>query len=39
MDYGNEISELLAEGWSYKDAAEWYAFVVVADEDCTLEDC
>ena len=27
MDYGNEISELIAEGWGYEDAAEWCAFV------------
>lgn len=27
MDYGNEISELIAEGWNYEDAAEWCAFV------------
>lgn len=27
MDYINEISELLSEGWSYEDAIEWCAFV------------
>jgi hypothetical protein len=27
MEYGNEINELLAEDWSYEDAAEWCAFV------------
>ena len=27
MDYSNEISELIADGWSYEDAAEWCAFV------------
>ena len=27
MDYSNEISELLSEGWSYEDAVEWCAFV------------
>ena len=27
MDYSNEISELIAEGWNYKDAADWSAFV------------
>ena len=27
MDYSNEISELIAEGWNYEDAVEWCAFV------------
>ena len=27
MNYSNEISELLSEGWSYEDAIEWCAFV------------
>ena len=27
MDYGNEINELIYEGWSYEDAAAWCAFV------------
>lgn len=27
MEYGHEISELLAAGWSYEDAVEWCAFV------------
>lgn len=31
MDYGNEISELLAEGWSYDDAAEWCVFIAGED--------
>lgn len=26
-DYGNEISELLAEGWDYDEAVEWCRFV------------
>lgn len=31
MDYSNEVSELLSEGWSYEDAAEWCAFVAGED--------
>jgi hypothetical protein len=31
MDYSNEISELLATGWSYEDATEWCAFVACED--------
>ena len=26
-DYGNEINELIAEGWSYEEAAGWCEFV------------
>lgn len=26
-DYGNEISELIAEGWTYEEAEEWCKFV------------
>lgn len=26
-DYGNEISELLAEGWDYEEAVEYCEFV------------
>ena len=31
MDYSNEISELIDEGWSWEDAAEWCAFVAGED--------
>ena len=31
MDYSNEVSELLSEGWSYEDAIEWCAFVAGAE--------
>ena len=31
MNYSNEISELLSEGWSYEDAIEWCAFVAGED--------
>ena len=31
MEYSNEISELIADGWSYEDAAEWCAFVAGED--------
>lgn len=26
-DYGNEISEMLADGYDYEDAVEWCKFV------------
>ena len=26
-DYGNEISELLANGWDYDEAVEWCEFM------------
>ena len=26
-DYGNEIAELLADGWDYDEAVEWCEFV------------
>lgn len=35
-DYGNEISELLADGWSYEDAVDYCEFVCgteVEDEE------
>lgn len=31
MDFGNEISELLANGWSYEEAIEWCAFILGED--------
>ena len=31
MNYSNEISELLSEGWRYEDAVEWCAFVAGED--------
>jgi hypothetical protein len=27
MDYGNELNELIADGWSYRDAVEWFEFI------------
>lgn len=27
MDYGNEINELISDGWSYEAAVEWCEFV------------
>lgn len=26
-DYGNEISEMLGDGWEYDDAVEWAKFI------------
>lgn len=31
-DYGNEISELIANGWTYEDAVEWCKFVYGEEE-------
>jgi hypothetical protein len=27
MDYGNELNELIADGWSYRYAVEWFEFI------------
>ena len=35
MDYSNEISELLTDGWSHRDAGEWCDFI--SGEDNYLE--
>lgn len=31
-DYGNEISELVADGWAYEDAVEWCKFMYGEEE-------
>ena len=32
-NYGNEISELIANGWSYEEAVEWCKFVCSETEE------
>lgn len=32
-NYHNEISELLADGWSYEDAVAWCEFVFGGDDE------